>query len=144
MLSDKSHVVFFQNMGEKSLVNGSLGTVISFDTNHDARSHHVPMARPEDGAPDDKDLSAITQVVEPSSQQQSKERQAEFEDGSGRTNREEARDPPKRDGPRWPIVRFTNGEVRQIVAANFEAVNGIGTVEATRQQVRRQTEQHEC
>jgi hypothetical protein len=131
-------------MGEKSLVNGSLGTVISFDTNHDARSHHVPMARPEEGAADDKDLSAITQVVEPSSQQQGKGRPAESEDGSGRMNREEAQDPPRRDGPRWPIVRFTNGEVRQIVAANFEAVNGIGTVEATRQQVCPQTERHEC
>jgi hypothetical protein len=127
-------------MGEKSLVNGSLGTVISFDTNRDAMSHHVPLARAEGGAPDDEGLAAITQVVEPGSPTQRKERHAEFKDISSGMNREEARDPPKpRDGPRWPVVRFTNGEVRQIVAANFEAVNGIGGVEATRQQVRNRT-----
>lgn len=124
-----------QNLGEHSLVNGSLGTIVSFDTSYDAASHHIEVARPDKGFVNEADMAAVRQVVEPDLSRKKEDTPPESKDASNRIDTKEPEDRPKRDNTRWPVVRFTNGEIRQIVPHNFEAVNSIGRIEATRSQV---------
>lgn len=124
-----AQVMLTKNMADKSLVNGSLGTIVSFESTYDARSHDVPVAQPDDKT---QDIDSVRIKVEPGSPQS---RRTHSRNNSSSVHREDARESPRPALPRWPVVKFTNGEVRQITAASFESVNAIGGVEATRQQV---------
>jgi hypothetical protein len=112
-------------MPNHTLVNGSIGVVIGFDSMGHRYSVITGDERPEAyvhnimDRPDAQDKFVITQTQELNSKDPD----------------DEGNQCPI-STPRWPIVRFTNGQVMQCIPASFEVVNIFGKMEATRHQVR--------
>lgn len=110
-----AQVMLIKNIPETKLVNGSIGTIVSFETTEGAYYHGISAA-----GDDNSTRREASQLDD-----------ANTDDSGGDLER----NPSSYTLPRWPMVKFITGEVRIMPPMPFEVVNAHGNSEAMRQQV---------